>query len=244
MLIRQGHTRNHAIDRRLACVLATVAGAVNTVAFHAVGFFSANMTGNVSTFSDRMAQGEWLAGAFYLSIVLTFILGASASTLMVNAGRRRNIRSVYALLILAEAVLLALLGMAEMFLQIPDRGAILVLGLSFLMGLQNAVVTRISDARVRTTHVSGMSTDIGIELGIWLDKARGRDIPGMSDGYREKLGLHVRTVLSFLIGGVLGVVLYRYIGLALLFVAAAGLFVLATSGIVRSRAEAGSFAAE
>jgi uncharacterized membrane protein YoaK (UPF0700 family) len=33
----------------------------------------------------------------------------------------------------------------------------------FLMGLQNAVVTRISNARVRTTHVSGTATDIGIE---------------------------------------------------------------------------------
>jgi uncharacterized membrane protein YoaK (UPF0700 family) len=44
------------------------------------------------------------------------------------------------------------------------RGSILILGLSFLMGIQNAVVPRISDARVRTTHVSGMSTDIGIEF--------------------------------------------------------------------------------
>ena len=236
MLLRQGDARSHAMDQRLACVLAVVAGAVNTVAFHAVGFFSANMTGNVSTLSDRVAQGEWLAGVFYLSIVVTFIFGASFSTLLINAGRRRYIRSIYALGILAEAVLMALLGVIEVFSGAPDRGAVLVLGLSFLMGLQNAVVTRISDARVRTTHVSGMSTDIGIELGMLFDRVRGREAPGVTGSHREKLGLHVRTVLSFLAGGVLGVMLYHYIGLSLLFVAASGLLVLAASAIIRSRA--------
>ncbi|MGO8462711.1 DUF1275 family protein, partial [Rhizobium ruizarguesonis] len=50
----------------------------------------------------------------------------------------------------------------------------LVPGLAFLMGLQNAVVKRISDARVRTTHVSGMATDLGIELGIAFDILCGR----------------------------------------------------------------------
>lgn len=239
MLLRQGDARSYANDQRLACVLATVAGAVNTVAFHVVGFFSANMTGNVSTLSDRLAQGEWVAGLFYLSIVATFILGASVSTLLINAGRRRSIRSIYALGILAEAVLMALLGVIEVFYGVPNREAILVLGLSFLMGLQNAVVTRISDARVRTTHVSGMSTDIGIELGMLLDRARGRDVPGVTGSDRKKLGLHVRTVLSFLAGGVLGVELYHYIGLSLLFVAALGLLVLAASAIVRSRTPPG-----
>lgn len=235
MLIRQGEARSYAIDRRLACTLATIAGAVNTVAFHAVGFFSANMTGNVSSLSDRLAYGEWIQGAFYLAIVLTFIFGASASTLLINVGHRRQVRSIYAVGVLAEAILMGLLALLEVFLVVPDHAAFLVLGLSFLMGYQNAIVTRISDARVRTTHVSGMSTDIGIEFALLLDVARGREASETVNRHRRKLALHVQTVLSFLLGGIIGVVLLRLIGLSLLFVASAILLMLSMGAIVRAR---------
>src|SRR3546814_156682 len=175
MLIRQGAARSSSNDRRLACTLAAAAGALNTAAFQAVGFFSANMTGNVSSLSDHAALGQWLIGAFYLTIVLAFIGGAAVSTLLINAGRRRQVHAIYAFSIFTEGGLLALLGFADLWLPAAFRGPVLILGLSFLMGLQNAVVTRISDARVRTTHISGMSTDIGIELGMLLDIARGRE---------------------------------------------------------------------
>src|ERR1700692_3568311 len=235
MLIRQGNSRNNDIDRRLACTLAAIAGALNTAAFHAVGFLSANMTGNVSALSDHAGLGEWLVGTFYLLIVLTFIIGAAVSTLLINAGRRRRIHSIYAVNILVEAVLMTLLGCAELRLPPAHRGPVLILGLSFLMGLQNAVVTQISDARVRTTHVSGMSTDIGIELSMLFDIARGRELDADAAPYRSKLRLHVQTVLSFLAGGVVGVVIYQAIGGVLLFGAAGLLLAMALAGLLRVR---------
>lgn len=245
MLLKQGDARSHAVDRRLGCVLAMVAGALNAVAFHAVGFFAANMTGNVSSLSDRVADHQWWSGIFYLSILVSFVAGASFSTLAINAGRRRNMRTIYAFSILAEALLMTLLGAIEVLLASPERGAVLVLGLSFLMGLQNAAVTLISDARVRTTHISGMSTDIGISLGMLVDIARGREAPGDAHGHRIKLELHARTVLAFLAGGVVGVVLYGLIGVApLLFGAAAVLSGLAVSAIMRSRGPSNGLAVD
>ena len=235
MLIRQGSARGSDIDRRLACTLAAIAGALNTAAFHAVGFFSANMTGNVSSLSDHIALGEWRVGAFYLMIVLAFIGGAAVSTLLINAGRRREIHGIYAFSILAEAVLMTLLGCADLWLPQTSRGPVVILGLSFLMGLQNAVVTCISDARVRTTHVSGMATDIGIELSMLFDIARGRETHMDAAPYWSKLRLHVQTVLSFLAGGVVGVLIYQAIGGVLLFGAAGLLLVMVLAGLLRVR---------
>jgi uncharacterized membrane protein YoaK (UPF0700 family) len=235
MLLRQGEARSHALDRQLACILAAIAGALNTAAFQAVGFFSANMTGNVSSLSDHVAHGSWRLSVFYLSIVVAFILGASTSTLLINAGRRHHIRSIYAIGILSEAILMAALGAAEVFMPSVERGPVLILGLGFLMGIQNAVVTRISDARVRTTHISGMSTDIGIELSMLLDIARGHEAANEAGRYRANLRLHTHTVLSFLVGGVIGVMIYQVIGTWLLFVMAAVLFLLAANAILRSR---------
>ena len=131
------------------------------------------------------------------------------------------------------------LGFADLWLLGTWRVPVLVLGLAFLMGLQNAVVTMISDARVRTTHVSGMATDIGIELGIAFDILLGREHESDAAHNRSKLRLHLFTISAFLLGGVAGVVLYRAIEGRLFIVAAMTLFVIAMLGISRARRTSG-----
>ena len=235
MLVSEGFDRNETTDRRLASVLSAIAGALNTTAFYEAGFFSANMTGNVSTFSSRIATGDWIPALFYFSVVLAFISGAATSTLLINAGRRRYLSGVYAYSIMVEAVLLYALGCADLWLLTRWRVPVLVLGLAFLMGIQNAIVTRISGARVRTTHVSGIATDIGIELAIAFDIFRGCHPEDEAAHNRSKLRLHFYTIISFLTGGIVGVVIYRAIGGYLLILSAGVLLVTALTGIARSR---------
>lgn len=235
MLISQGGARNERINLNLACSLAAIAGALNAAAFYAVGFFSANMTGNVSVLSDHIATSQWLPAIFYMAIVVIFILGAALSSIMINAGRRRGIQGIYAYSILTEALLLLPLAATDLWMQETIwRVPILVLGLAFLMGLQNATVTRISDARVRTTHVSGMATDVGIELGIAFDILRGKDDEASATDNRSKLRLHLFTIAAFLIGGIIGVLLYQAIAGYLLVIASALLMVIALNGLHRS----------
>lgn len=235
MLVRQGSHRNEKIDRNLAASLAAIAGALNASAFYAVGFFSANMTGNVSTLSDHLAVGQWLSALFYGGIVVAFVLGAAVSTLIVNEGRRRNVHAIYAYSILTEAALLTILGCADLWLLSIWRVPVLILGLAFLMGVQNAVVTRISDARVRTTHVSGMATDLGIELGTAFDILLGRE-PAIDARHNyTKLRLHLYTITSFLAGGILGVIIYRAVGGYLLILAAGLLTMIALDAIRRAK---------
>jgi uncharacterized membrane protein YoaK (UPF0700 family) len=167
--------------------------------------------------------------------VVAFVLGAATSTLIVNEGRRRNVHAIYPYSILTEATLLALLGGADLWLLAAWRVPVLVLGLAFLMGLQNAVVTRISDARVRTTHVSGMATDLGIELAIAFEILCGREPEAESRHNRTKLRLHLYTIAAFLLGGILGVIIYRIIGGYLLILAAGLLTMIALDAIRRAR---------
>ena len=212
MLIRQGDSRDSGADRRLAFTLAAVAGGLNAAAFDAVGFFSANMTGNVSSLSRLLALGQWRQGFGYLLIVATFVFGAMVSTLAIGAGLRRGAVTIYAQVVIAEAVLLAILGITENCFDRTSAIPSLIIGLSFLMGMQNAIVTHISDARVRTTHVSGMATDIGIGIARMIDIARGKDNGAQREAITTKLRLHVGTVAWFLAGGIPGVLLYLFIG--------------------------------
>jgi uncharacterized membrane protein YoaK (UPF0700 family) len=80
-----------------------------------------------------------------------------------------------------------------------------------------------------------MSTDIGIELGMLFDIARRRELDKDAGPYWTKLRLHGQTVLSFLAGGVAGVLIYQTIGNLLLFGAAALLLIIAVTGILRVR---------
>ncbi|MCA1177617.1 MULTISPECIES: YoaK family protein [unclassified Pantoea] len=234
MLITSENTRTFNTDIRLACTLAAVAGALNTAAFETVGFFSANMTGNVSSLSDHLAKANLHVGLFFLLIVLLFIAGSSVSTLIINSGRRRQIRGIYAINILLEGVALLALGVIESWFSFSQSGVLLVLSLSFLMGLQNAVVTRISNARVRTTHVSGTATDIGIELAMLFDVLRRKESPKDAPLYLERLKLHFFTVMAFLLGGVLGILLLNALSYKLLILIGVMLSLLALSTLQRA----------
>lgn len=230
-MLTSTHGRSNSADTRLACTLAAAAGALNTAAFEIVCFFSANMTGNVSLLSDHLAKASLGPGLFFLSIVLLFIAGSVFSTLMINAGHRRNIRTIYAFVILIEGIALITLGIIENHFPPLSPGVVLILSLSFLMGLQNAVVTRISNARVRTTHVSGTATDIGIELAMLFEVLRRKVSPKDAPIWLGRLRLHCLTLLSFLVGGIAGIGLYRLLSYDFLLPVGAGLLCLALNAI-------------
>ncbi len=238
MLTRLGEARDGGADRNLACALAGIAGALNTAGFYADSLYSSNMTGNVSALADHLAVADFGTACIYLALVAIFISGAAASAVLINAGRRRRYVGIYAFSVLAEGLLLTALACVDHALGGPARLATLAFGLSFIMGMQNAVVTRISNARVRTTHVTGMVTDIGIELGNLLDLAWGRraGAPAQSDYNAGKLRLHSVTVLSFLGGGLLGVLAYRAFAGSFLFGMAALLLLLAAFSLIKQRA--------
>lgn len=103
--------------------------------------------------------------------------------------------------------------------------------LCFTMGLQNAIVTKASDSQIRTTHVTGMVTDIGIELGKLLYHHSRHDLePVVANTTR--LRHHLAIVGLFFAGGILGAFGYLAIGFYALIPAAMWLMVLALPPLV------------
>ncbi|MER5172594.1 YoaK family protein [Thioclava sp. GXIMD2076] len=228
MLIRVGEERTEAIDISLAGVLSFVAGGLNAVGFIIVGSFTANMTGNVSAMADEIATGHPGVGLLLAVYVSAFIAGAMVAALMIAAGEKRGVRSIYALGIGVEGIIVAALGAALLaFGQTPLQLATILL-LSFVMGLQNAVTTMISKAKVRSTHVSGMATDIGIELAALLGDAQARKAA------LPKLRLHSVTLAAFTLGGIVCAVLFTAIGMWVFWVAAFGLMMVSGAELYRA----------
>lgn len=234
MLVHVGDDRTVVVDLTLAVWLSAVAGAVNAAGFHAIGFFSANMTGNASALSDHLALGEWPSAAFFLGLIAAFVLGAFVSALLIEIGRRRRMAGIYALSVLLEACLLVVAGLLDVALESTTSGAVVVIALSFIMGLQNSATTRISNARVRTTHVSGIVTDIGIELAVLLGAARSSDERSV---VKSRLALHAATLTAFVGGGVAGVLTYSVISGVVLLISAAILFAIAIPELRKARGD-------
>ncbi|MFP5466438.1 MAG: YoaK family protein [Gammaproteobacteria bacterium] len=205
--------RTPQTDLRLGSVLAFVAGAANAGGFLAVGQYTSHMTGILSSLADNLVLGQFMLAGAGLASVLAFLMGAMSTAWIVNWGMRLQLRSAYGLPLLIEAALLLIFGLfgAAMSLWHTLFLPVTVVLLCYIMGLQNAVITKISQARIRTTHVTGLVTDLGIELGKLLYVNRHPDIkPVLAD--RERLRVHAQLVGCFLVGGVAGALGFKYLG--------------------------------
>jgi uncharacterized membrane protein YoaK (UPF0700 family) len=208
--------RSQKSNSHLAGYLAFVAGAANAGGFLAVQQYTSHMSGIVSALADNLALGHLglLLGGF--GALVSFVGGAACSALLINWARRCRLHSEYAAPLLLEAVLLFCFGVLganleqHKWLSVP----LTVCLLCFVMGLQNAMVTKISQAEIRTTHITGMVTDIGIELGklvYWNARHPSPDEPRVLAN-RPKLKRLSVLVSLFFAGGMVGAIGFKHIG--------------------------------
>jgi uncharacterized membrane protein YoaK (UPF0700 family) len=225
--------RTGAADTLLGMALTFIAGAINAGGFLAVGQYTSHMSGILSAMADDLALGALGAVLLGASAFLPFMVGAGCSAILINWGRRHRLGSLYAMPLALEAALLFGFGILG-WLAHPSPGfvAAAVPLLCFIMGLQNATITKISGARMRTTHVTGIVTDIGIELGKLAYWNRDRSLAQIVTADREKLRLLVLLLASFFVGGVTGAIGFGQIGFLFSLPFAALLLVLAGPPLV------------
>jgi len=205
---------------RLAVSLAIVGGFVDAVGFISLaGIFTSNMTGNTAALAARFAESNWSAALHFLFVIAAFFTGAIISALITMGGQRSGIKSVYALALSLELVLLsAFLLTGSWALDHGLRPRYIIIWLpAMAMGLQNATITQIAGAVVRTTHVTGVITDLGIEsiqLLFWLrDRTSGPWIQRLRNAFSlsfkhtsfQRLILLASIWSSFTLGAGLGV---------------------------------------
>jgi uncharacterized membrane protein YoaK (UPF0700 family) len=194
---------------KLGAVLSFVAGATNAGGFLAVGRYTSHMTGVVSSVADDFVLKHFELAATGLGSLMAFVAGAMCTAVLVNWGLRRHLASAYSLPLVVESLALLIFGLfgasinsfASLFLPLT------VMLLCFMMGLQNAVITKISHAEIRTTHITGLVTDFGIELGklLYLNRktTSAQGVPHVRAD-RQRLRLQALLIACFFCGGLVG----------------------------------------
>lgn len=214
-LTKEGDARTASMNRQLAWSMAFVAGAVNAGGFLAVGRYTSHMTGVVSSLADGTALGDFATALSFFLMMLCFMGGAALSTVLVAYGKRHRMRSRYALSLLVESLFLLAFGYlgarlnGKVHLDLPEATALLC----FIMGMHNAVTTNISGAVVRTTHMTGNVTDLGIELAkLFYRNSRKLEGAPLIRADRGRLKLVGLLLASFIAGGITGALGFRHFG--------------------------------
>lgn len=225
-----GNERTREANRHLGLTLAFVAGAVNAGGFMAVSQFTSHMTGVLSLIAEHLALGKGGLVAAGLASFAAFLSGAAASAMLLHWARRQRLHSEYALSLLLEAALLMAFGVLGHNLDAfaGSVTTVTVLLLCFVMGLQNAIITKLSGAEIRTTHMTGNATDLGIELGkLFYWNAEGTARVDKVAANRAKLVLHASMIGAFVCGGLAGALGFKRLGYGVTVPIAALLLVIA-----------------
>ena len=189
-----------------AWVLAFIAGMVNVVGLMSFEHEAlTHMTGLTSRLAQGIGEGNAADVSTVWIVMTSFVGGAALSGVLIRDsalewGRR------YGVALLIEA---GMLCVAAMLINHHD-----VAGFScaaFACGLQNAMASNFSGSTLRTTHVSGMFTDLGLSIG---HRLRGVEV----DVHR--LRICVSTITGFAAGGVACVFLFKHLAAKTLFVPA------------------------
>lgn len=204
MLRHQGQKRTNKHNVWLASLLGTTAGFVNAAGFLAFSVLTTNVTGHAALFAERLALQDWKTARVVALWMCLFLAGAFISSFVVSR-IGRNQRFSYALPIIIEIIILCCVAFSGTYYDGSLIAKELFAGsLLFAMGMQNSLVSIVSGSVVRTTHLTGTFTDLGIELAQLISK-KAHDIKFVIPRIRLRLAI----IGFFLAGAVSGAYLFQ-----------------------------------
>ncbi len=180
-----------------AFILAGVAGIINVVGLLGFDHQSiSHLSGTATVFGSQLSELSSASTLHLAGVLLSFMVGASISGFFLPGATLKLGRN-YSLLLLFEGLLL----LASVYLLTRDSSYGHYTA-SMACGIQNALATTYSGAVIRTTHVTGVFTDLGIIIGA---KFRGENFD------KRKALLLLLIIAGFILGGWLGAAIFKYV---------------------------------
>jgi uncharacterized membrane protein YoaK (UPF0700 family) len=216
MFRHKGQRRTFKHNFKLAILLSSTAGIVNVAGFISFAIYTTNVTGHVANFAKELSEGNFYLAEIIALWMVLFLLGAFFSSLLIDIIGKRAARFSHTVPLFIEAMILFFVGYLG---QNPGhniaRDHFFAGCLLFAMGMQNAMVSMVSGFIVRTTHLTGLFTDLGIELSrlFFIPKENRKEL-------NRKIVLHSSIVIMFIAGGIFAGFSYQYFAYKIFMIAA------------------------
>jgi uncharacterized membrane protein YoaK (UPF0700 family) len=210
MFRHQGKSRTLKHNLRIATILSFVAGIVNVTGFLAFKQLTTNVTGHFALFIYDVVNFKVWKGIIYFLYIFSFLFGSFLSSFLIEKFKKSKKLNVFVLPTIIECLILISISILSNTTEVeyPD---LIFCSLLFAMGLQNSFVTKISNAVVRTTHLTGLFTDLGIELSQLFFPESYPNIGKI----KETIKLRIYIICFFFFGGIIGGFFYSKLDLKL-----------------------------
>jgi uncharacterized membrane protein YoaK (UPF0700 family) len=189
-------------------MLSFSGGCINAGGFLATGKFVSHVTGFATLFGVGLMKGQAGVAAGILAVPLFFLLGAFIAGLLIDWPIHRGMKPHFDWVMgLCATCLILTAGEGEIFhfgmfesIRVEESFFLMML-LCLASGLQNGAITSSSGKSVRTTHLTGLTTDLGLGL------ARTLTLGTRSERLQKEARanyLRIGSILSFVLGSAVG----------------------------------------
>jgi uncharacterized membrane protein YoaK (UPF0700 family) len=217
MFRHKGKYRTFAHDLRLAILLSFVAGLVNITGVLALKTLTTNVTGHFAFFAEEVMRHDYTTAFTFLLFTVFFLLGSFLSSFLQELISLKNPDLSHIFPITLEMVILIAVGIFGTTSGIFTLdGKLTAFFMLLAMGIQNSLVTNISRSVVRTTHLTGLFTDLGIELSQLFFYKNPEDRKKL----KTSIFLRFSIISFFFLGCFSGGIIYQFLEIKTLFVAA------------------------
>ena len=220
MLRHTGQKRSFRHNLRLAILLCLNAGFINAAGFFAFEVLTTNVTGHAALLAVDIASSHFRSARMVALWLLLFLAGAFASSFIIaKVGRDKSSAYTIPMLLIILIILFVALFGHTYHHTLPETeyfaGSLL-----FAMGMQNALVSVISGSVVRTTHLTGMFTDLGIDLSAVATSRK-----NINPVIKNRIILRLTIISFFLLGGIFGGIIFLKLSFHAFFLPAGILFI-------------------
>jgi len=217
MFRHYGKGRTFIHNLRLAILLSVVAGMVNICGVFSIKTLTTNVTGHFAFFAEEIVLKNYELALIFVGYVVCFLFGSFLSGLLTQVISRSSLKlSPVVPSMIIEILTLSCIGIYSYFNGVDSNNVhIIASAMLFSMGIQNSLVTQVSNSIVRTTHLTGLFTDLGIELAQLFFYRDAKEVKKLS----QSIYLRAAIIVFFFFGCVSGGFLYKFYGLKTLLVA-------------------------
>jgi len=214
MLRQSKENRTLKQNLLLASSTAFVSGVTNVAGMVAFLAFTSNITGHVANLARHIVEQNIREITVFVIWLLLFFSGAFLSNFIVRSLEHKSRYRAHSVPIVIEIVLLLFVAVyGHNFYKETDLEREIVIGvIIFSMGLQNSLVSTISGGLIKSTHLTGLFTDLGGEVSEWLHPKVQKN-----ETTRNKIIVRLTVLLFYFIGAILGGFLFNIYDFAIFY---------------------------
>ena len=172
MLRNYSNSRTLGDNIRLGTLTAFTAGTINIASLLIFLSFTSNITGHYAILAAEISKGNWTQVGVVAGWIFLFFFGGFLSNFIVLSFNHKSKYFAHAMPIVLEIICLLTVGIYGQFFYkktLEETEALVALML-FATGLQNGLTASISNFSVKTTHLTGTTTDLGILFSMFIKK--------------------------------------------------------------------------